>query len=388
MTTFRQWLHAFPESPAPRRWSLAGSAVVACSVAATLGLLISDAPAHVTAVVLQCAVIITAVSSTVSPLPSSLAFVVLLQVAATNPDLQSPVVFFGTLAVVGVLALTLRPANSALIALMLWYFALTRATSGEFLPDDLEASAVLGAFIVIVWAGGLVIRETLIVRRRESAQFQQQIEDERDRTVKALHGSVAASLTSVVLRSESMAMNASAKDREESLLIADDARRAMREVRELIRYMRTNDESEFATSTNQGSPELLNHLVTIIGKIRSHGFIVVDSGINETVLAGIEMRDGYTVFRELKTNILKYADRSKPVIIAAVREDEAVTLAIQNSIAEGVTDVNMTTEIGLKEAIELVARDGGSLTFTHSDSTWRSELTFPLPKTGGARERK
>ena len=247
---------------------------------------------------------------------------------------------------------------------------------------------MLGAFIVIVWAGGLVIRETLITRQRESAQFQQQIEDERDRAVKALHGSVAASLTSVVLRSESMAMNATDKTRDESLLIAEDARRAMREVRELIRFMRTDDASEFDVHEHQGPPEVLNHVVTIIGKIRSHGFTVIDSGINETVLSDVRMQNAYTVFRELKTNILKYADPNKPVIIAAVREEETLTLALQNSIAEGTRDVSMTTEIGLEEAIKLVKRDGGSLTFTQSDSTWRSELTFPLPSLSKEKERK
>lgn len=378
----RQWIKAFPETPVPRRWFIAGSALVVCVVVAALGLLIADAANDVTSVVLRIAVVVTAVCTLVSPLPSAVAFGVLLQVAATHPGLQSPVVFFGTLAVVSVLALCLRPPISALCALLLWYLALARVVNGEFIPEDLEASAVLGAFIIAVWVGGLVIRETLIVRRRESVQYQQQIEDERDRAVKALHGSVAASLTSVVLRSESMAMNAAEKNREESLLIAEDARRAMREVRELIRFMRTNEESEFDAGEYQGPPDLLNHLVTIIGKLRSHGFTVVDSGINETVLSGVKMTDGYTVFRELKTNILKYADRSAPVIVAAVREEDAVTLAIQNSIAESTPDVAMTTEIGLQEAINLVERDGGVLTFSQSGSTWRSEFTFPLPKPG------
>lgn len=384
----RQWIKAFPESPVPRRWFYAGSALVVCVVVGILGLLICDAPDGITAVILHIAVILTAGCTLISPLPSAVAFAILLQVAATHPDLQSPVVFFGTLAVVGILALCLRPPISALCALLLWYLALAEVIGGEFIPDDLEVSAVLGAFIVVVWVGGLVIRETLIVRRRESVQYQQQIEDERDRAVKALHGSVAASLTSVVLRSESMAMNATDKNREESLLIAEDARRAMREVRELIRFMRTNEESEFDAGEYQGPPDLLNHLVTIIGKLRSHGFTVVDSGINEAVLSGVQMRDGYTVFRELKTNILKYADRSAPVIVAAVREEDAVTLAIQNSIAENTPDVTMTTEIGLQEAINLVKRDGGTLTFSQSGSTWRSEFTFPLPKARKAKERK
>jgi len=261
-------------------------------------------------------------------------------------------------------------------------------SAGEFIPDDAEPSAILGAFIIVVWTGGLVIRETLINKRKDSEKFQQQIEDERDRAVKALHGSVAASLTSVVLRSESMAMNAPEDSRQDSLLIAEDARRAMREVRELIRFMRTNDESEFASDDYQGSSDLLNHLLIIVGKIRSHGFSVIDSGINEAVLSGIQIQNGYAVFRELQTNILKYADQTKPIIVAAVRDEEVVTIAIQNTVADHAPDVAMTTEIGLTEAVKLVKRDGGTLSFSKVDSTWRSELTFPLVKHGNSKERK
>ncbi|MBP3947580.1 histidine kinase [Corynebacterium sp. Marseille-P3884] len=388
MTSLRQWIKAFPESPAPRRWFFAGSALVVCAVLAVLGLLLAGAPVEASATALRVGVLVIAVCTLISPLPSTIAFAVLLQVAATNTELQSPVVFFGTLAVATNLSLCLSPAASGLCAVALWYLALTRVSAGEFIPDDVEPSAILGAFIIVVWTGGLVIRETLINKRRDSEKFQQQIEDERDRAVKALHGSVAASLTSVVLRSESMAMNAPENSRQDSLLIAEDARRAMREVRELIRFMRTNDESEFASDDYQGSSDLLNHLLIIVGKIRSHGFSVIESGINEAVLSGIQIQNGYAVFRELQTNILKYADQTKPIIVAAVRDEEVVTIAIQNTVADYAPDVAMTTEIGLTEAVKLVKRDGGTLSFSKVDSTWRSELTFPLAKRGNSKERK
>lgn len=359
-----------------------------CAVSIVVGLLAAGIPDSTIATTLRLVVPIVAVCALLSPLPSAFAFAILLQIVSIRPGLESPVVFFGTLAVVANLALCMRPAVSALCAFLLWYLALTRVVAGELIPDDPEPSAILGVFIVLIWTGALVIRETLVIRRRESERFQQQIEDERERAVRALHGSVAASLTSVVLRSESMAMNAPEKTRRESLLIAEDARRAMREVRELIRFMKTSDESDFALDIFQGPTELLNDLITIIGKIRSHGFTVVESGINETVLSGIQMRHGYAVTRELKTNILKYADQSEPIIVAAVRDEDSVTIAIQNTIATSSPDLNMTTEIGLNDAMSLVKSDGGTLTFTKAESTWRTELAFPLAKLDQRNARK
>ena len=114
--------------------------------------------------------------------------------------------------------------------------------------------------------------------------------------------------------------------------------------------------------------------------MRSHGFTVIESGISEQVLDGASLHNGYTVLREIKTNALKYADRAKPIIIAAVRDDDTLTLAIQNTVSGRERDVQMTSGIGLDEAISLVKREGGKLTFNQTGDQWRSELTLPLGK--------
>lgn len=329
------------------------------------------------AVTVHSLTVLVSICSFVSPIPAAIATGILLQIVALNPDFQSPIVVFAVLMSVVILGLVKPPLVSGICSLLLWYLALTAIPAGDLIPDDLESAAILGALFLAGWTGSLVLRESLISRRTDSERFKQQIEEERDRTVRALHGSVAASLTSVVLRSESMAMKASDSSREESLLIAEDARRAMQEVRELIRFMKTDNDSEFESSAMQEPFTLYENLTTIMGKLRSHGFTVIDSGVSEELLSGIQLTNGYTVFRELKTNILKYADRSHPVIVAVVNEDDVLTVALQNTIAGGDPELHMTTDIGLKEAAELVARDGGRLSFTSRERTWRCELAFP-----------
>ena len=351
---------------------------MACAVAAVTLLVVSSENADNVAFLFHSAMVLVAVCGLICPLASSVGTATLLQIAAVHPELQSPVVIFSVLTTVALVSVMKPPLTSALLAVVLWYLTLTGFAVGDFFPEDPETATILGALLVAVWAGALLLRDSLIRRRRQSEQFEKRLEEERDRTVRALHGSVAASLTSVVLRSESMAMNATDGSREESLLIAEDARRAMSEVRELIRFMRSDTDTKFESSSMRQPFTLYENLSTIIGKLRSHGLTVIDSGVNEATLGNIQLEHGYTVFRELKTNILKYADRHHPVIVAAVHEDDALTVAIQNTIAGSTPDFHMTTEIGLKEAADLVRGDGGSLVFTTDGPTWRSELRFPL----------
>lgn len=379
MTTLRQWTRGLPDSTVSRQWYFAGTALVLSAVA-VVALLAFGGGSHGSEVAfaVHALVVVVAGCALVSPLPSAIATGIFLQIVAVHPELRSPVVVFAVLTVVVILALVRSPLFSGVCTVVLWYLALTAIPIGDLLPDDLESAAILAALFLASWTGALVLRESLISRRTDSERFKQKIEEERERTIKALHGSVAASLTSVVLRSESIAMKATGASRQDSLLIAEDARRAMHEVRELIRFMKTDDEFDFASSAMREPFTLYENLSIIIGKLRSHGFTVIESGITEESLGGFQLRHGYTVFRELKTNILKYADRSKPVIVAAVNEDDAVTIAIQNDIDSGKADLNMTTDIGLKEASDLVELDGGSLVYNSKGRTWRCELSFPF----------
>lgn len=380
MTSLRQWIKAFPESPAPRRWFIAGSALVVCVVLGVTLLVPEGRADETTQTLFHTAVVIVAALAVISPLPAAIGFGFLLQISAMHGTFQSPLIFFSTLGIVSILALVEKPPVSGASAAILWYLALTGFGNGQFLPDDAETAAILGGLLFAGWVGGFTIREALAGKRQESRRFKRQLAEERERAVRALHGSVAASLTSVVLRSESMAMNTSEKSRESSLLIAEDARRAMREVRELIRFMRTDEAAASDNPIANGPDELIESISAIINVMRSHGFTVIESGISEQVLDGASLHNGYTVLREIKTNALKYADRAKPIIIAAVRDDDALTLAIQNTVSGRERDVQMTSGIGLDEAISLVKREGGKLTFNQTGDQWRSELTLPLDK--------
>lgn len=328
------------------------------------------------------AVVICVLAGWCSPVAAAVCYDVLLQIAAVDGHFRSPLVLISAIAISLVAGLRARPQVSGVCVLTFWYLIQTDLWEGYFFPTDVDTAVFLALVLAAPWAGGVALRNTLLTRARDAERFELQLEEERERTVKALHGSVAASLTSVVLRSEALAMSTEGRTAEASQQIAEDARRAMREVRELIRFMRDDGTPQSTASLQHTEPTenacLATTLHELAEELRGHGFTVVETGINEAALGGIQLAHIGEVAREVRTNILKYADSSRPVIIAAVRDEAAVTVAIQNAIASKQRDIHMTTGIGLADAEALVHTDGAQLTHGYDGDEWRYELVVPL----------
>lgn len=374
-------------APTERRPRIAAAAAALTMAGAAL-LAAFAAPAGAAGtLVYALACVVALVAGWFAPAGATAAFAVLLQVGAAVVALRSPLTVVGAIVLALIVALRARPRVSGICVAALWYFIQVDVGSGVLVPVDIYTAVFVALMFATAWAGGTALRNTLTTRAEDSAAFQQQLEEERDRTVKALHGSVAASLTSVVLRSEALAMSSAGGAATSAQLIADDARRAMQEVRALIRFMRDDDEEALQTSGTQAAAPICEALSDLADALRSHGFTVIETGLNTHVLGDVQLGHIESVCRELQTNILKYADAKKPVILAAVRDEEAVTVAVQNAIAARQRDVHMTTGIGLEDAEELVRLDGAVLRHSYEDDVWRSDLIIPV-RTAGPAERK
>lgn len=354
----------------PQRAVAIGAAVVLASVAAVSLATFAGGGA----VVFPVAAAAVLGAAYFSPVTAAIGYGVLLQFAAAHEAYRGPLIVAGSILLVALLGLRSRARVSIPCALLTWYLLQTHLTAGVLLPDDLVTAIFLFLVLAVAWASGTALRNAVRVRSEAYARYQQQLEDERERTVKALHGSVAASLTSVVLRSEALAMAGNAEDAASAQLIADDARRAMSEVRELIRIMRDDDALAARAPVETA---LLASLQDLTQVLRSHGFTVIESGLEPAVFKGASLPHAAEVCREMQTNVLKYADPGRPVIVAAVADDGAVTVAVQNSIATRQRNVHMTTGIGLEDIESLVAGDGGSFSSGFEGDMWRYELRIP-----------
>ena len=352
-------------------------AVAACvlAVLGVVGACFAGAGAETGSIGVAVAMFLFAAVARITPLTATVSAAALTQFAASYREFSSPFVVLALLALTAVLASCLPVWQAGLLGLILWYLAQTELGDGVWVPSDPVTAALFGILMLAAGAAGWALRHSAQRREAESERLQQRIEEERERAVLALHGSVAASLTSVVLRSEALAMSGDTKVAQAAQLIATDARRSMQEVRDLIRFMRGDD----SPLTQHPTPKVsvLDAFTALAEDLRGHGFTVVESGLSSEVLKDVELEPVSQVCRELTTNILKYGDPTCPVIVAALRGESGVTVAVQNSIAARQRDTHMTTGIGLRETRELVASHGGTLTWNTEGGTWRYELTLP-----------
>lgn len=377
MPTFSELVRARLLSSAARPWRI-GFALAALLFA--LGLLaLPGAPIAVEwsrfAVALYAAFLI--VAAFFAPVTAGLGYGFLLQFSNVAPEYRSAIIIIGMFAIATVLGLRIPARYSLPLLAYLWYLAQTDFPSGVYFPISFETAIFLFVLLLVAWAVGWILRAFLITRERQADRLKAELERERERTVKALHGSVASSLTSVVLRSEALAMSGDEQTAKAAKLIAEDARRSMQEVRQLIRFMRSDDPAAFNEDTATRTPALGEALRSFSDTLRSHGYTVAESGLQGEGLNSISLRHAPSALREIQTNVIKYADKHRPVIVAAVEDDKDVQILVQNFGALEAQAVEMSTGVGLGEVSSLLKEDGATLDAGYHGEAFRYHLTVP-----------
>ncbi|WJY58817.1 Histidine kinase [Corynebacterium afermentans subsp. lipophilum] len=312
-----------------------------------------------------------------APVTAGLGYGFLLQFSNVAPEYRSAIIIIGMFAIATVLGLRIPARYSLPLLAYLWYLAQTDFPSGVYFPISFETAIFLFVLLLVAWAVGWILRAFLITRERQADRLKAELERERERTVKALHGSVASSLTSVVLRSEALAMSGDEQTAKAAKLIAEDARRSMQEVRQLIRFMRSDDPAAFNEDTATHTPALGEALRSFSDTLRSHGYTVAESGLQGEGLNSISLRHAPSAFREIQTNVIKYADKHRPVIVAAVEDDNDVQILVQNIGALEAQAVEMSTGVGLGEVSSLLKEDGATLDAGYHGEAFRYHLTVP-----------
>ena len=377
MPTFQELVRARLLSPAARPWRI-GFALAALLF--TLGLLaLPGAPVAVewSRFVVALYAVFLIVAAFFAPVTAGLGYGFLLQFSAVAPEYRSAIIIIGMFAVVAVVGLRLPARYSLPLMAYLWYVAQTDFLSGVYFPISFATAIFLLVLVLVAWAVGWILRAFLITRERQADRLKAELERERERTVKALHGSVASSLTSVVLRSEALAMSGDEQTAKAAKLIAEDARRSMQEVRQLIRFMRSDDTAAFNEDSATRTPTLSEALRSFSDTLRSHGYTVAESGLQGEGLNSISLRHAPSAFREIQTNVIKYADKNRPVIVAAVEDDNDVQILVQNFGAPQEHAVEMSTGVGLGEVASLLEEDGAALQAGYHGGAFRYHLTVP-----------
>ncbi|MGV0362869.1 sensor histidine kinase [Corynebacterium minutissimum] len=301
------------------------------------------------------------------PFVSACGYGALFAFAMWCPDWRSFLFLAWSPVIVGVVAFQKHWLWAIPLAVVYTYF-ITTDPSNNYLPDfdplNLSLPLVLYAVAIVIGAALRKTRDQRLASERRAAE-------QREALMTALHDSVAATLTSVVMRSETLALtqtDPSAADSAEA--IADDARRAMGEVRDLLRVMKNE-------SVTQGVKSLEEDLDTMVSFLSSHGFVCEpDIKLGKTGQLALPQKLSL-VFSELAVNILKYAQPESRVTIEASSTSKNIDVRITSSIASQQSRQFMTTSLGLGEIARRVRRVHGTFGSGKEADQWVTRLSLP-----------
>ena len=79
----------------------------------------------------------------------------------------------------------------------------------------------------------------------------------------------------------------------------------------------------------------------------------------------------------LTSNIIKYADRSYPVVISAAAKGDRLELSFENTANERATSAK-STKIGIRSCIKTVGQLGGQMSVSGEEKLFRVKMSLPL----------
>lgn len=149
---------------------------------------------------------------------------------------------------------------------------------------------------------------------------------------------------------------------------------------ELFKYFLVFGRSEIELHKEEYEAHLL--LMQLLGEA---GFDLQDSGM--TVQNIDRMEDGYMlstdvamlkrVIDNLLSNIKKYADPQRPVVILTEKKDKQVSVTVSNSISSRKSTTE-STKIGLRTCEKIMQALGGSFSTVHDEEHFAAEFCLPL----------
>lgn len=261
-------------------------------------------------------------------------------------------------------------------SIILWYAGSINPTASIFLPTDLMAATVWAIFLALSVMVGWILNRNIIQRRKLIGQWEADVENRRQELGQALHDSVAASLTSVIMRLEAAQLqrSLSVETKAELLGIAEQARESMREVRNLLKVLSKGSSPQ----SSDLAPRIAVQLEKLAERFKEHGFTVSMTCHHLFLYISAEQRVTIrAVLSEVATNIIKYAEPGSTVGISLAHQHGYATISIANKVKDSQHDPLLSTGIGLTTASSLMEGIGGKITTVSGKADWSTELCIP-----------
>lgn len=310
------------------------------------------------------------------PLPTWGGYLLLFLILSVQPDIRVTVFTFFAPLIAALITYQGHPKATVIGALILWYLGSIDPISGGYVPSDVLASVIWGAILAVSILVGYTFYRITRQRRDLLSQWDDDIRHRKQTLARALHDSVATSLTSVVMRSEALSLRRElAPDISAELTaIADQARISMQEVRSLLEVLHKDTEPRTSTS----EPPVAHQLSALAQSLTTHGFTVEVTGIRPHVPLNA---DGLVALREIlaeiATNIFKYAEPGSTVGITVNDYQDDAIITVTNTPRGIPPGAHLSSGVGLPAISQLAATIGGTLRVVSSSTRWTTELHVP-----------
>ena len=310
------------------------------------------------------------------PLLTWMGYLVLFLLLSTQPDIRATAcILFAPLVSASVADRNHSVAAVAGIVL-LWYSGSINPSDGILLPPDLLASSIWAVLLAVAVLVGHILQRIITQRRDLIEQWNNDVRTRRETWARVLHDSVATSLTSVVVRAETLSLQQGiAIDMQAELAaIADQARDSMKEVRGLL-HLLSDDHQHRSSDSEASAPEQINQMTRFL---RAHGFTVETTG---PIYALSLDADRLVILREIlaetAANIIKYAEPRSLVQLTVEDRGSHVTISLINTICNKPHTSHLSTGLGLPAILQLAESVGGSIRTVSSSTRWNTELRMP-----------
>lgn len=241
----------------------------------------------------------------------------------------------------------------------------------EAISFDTPSLMVFGLLTATAFGTGWWTNTTL---KREKER-QRVIRRRQQELAGLLHDTVAADLTSLIVRLEALAIT-NPDQAPQIKQCADTARKSMRDTRQLLHELG----APVGRPSNETTPALATTLTNTSEKLKEHGFTVELSNELTSVPSAESFNKAMSqALSEAATNIIKYGSTRQPVILSAVSTPLNVSVTISNGYRSGHSRGN-SSKLGLGSMERTIAAVGGRMRLNRSDSQWSLTFTAPISK--------
>ncbi|WP_293773514.1 histidine kinase [uncultured Corynebacterium sp.] len=193
----------------------------------------------------------------------------------------------------------------------------------------------------------------------------------RQQLASLLHDTIAADLTSVIMRLEKLAIVES-ENQEELKSIASTARSALDGIRQLLETLNARP----GVSRTLSLPGTLDILTK---RLRGHGFTVISTmDLSTPVTRQLHNIALERMLSEAVTNIIKYAAPHSVVNIDAKSNEQGVTLTISNARAMRREKSSDSMHLGLSSMLDNLHAVGGALKTRNTEGGWVITAHIPF----------